>query len=64
MPTVDIVIRSHAKDFAWLRHCLSAVRRRRTGFRRVVVVVPRKSATRLTRYGIEANSIIRCPDYA
>ncbi|MGW7297489.1 hypothetical protein [Streptomyces sp. NPDC054829] len=63
MSSVDIVIRSHAKDFAWLRHCLAGVRRWCTGFRHVVVVVPRKSEHRLARYGIEADRIVVCPDY-
>ncbi|MEV6778649.1 hypothetical protein [Streptomyces syringium] len=63
MPTVDIVIRSHAKDFPWLRHCLAGVRRWCSGFRHVVVVIPRKSAPRLARYGIEADRIVQCVDY-
>lgn len=64
MGSVDIVIRSHAKDFAWLRHCLAGVRRWCTGFRQVVVVVPGKCERRLARYGIEADRIVLCPDYA
>ncbi|MER8010383.1 hypothetical protein [Streptomyces sp. NPDC094149] len=64
MGSVDIVIRSHAKDFAWLRHCLAGVRRWCTGFRDVVVVVPRRCEHRLARYGIEADRIVLCSDHA
>jgi hypothetical protein len=63
-PATDIVIRSHARDFVWLRYCLAAVDRWCRGFRRVIVVVPRRSAPRLARVRFPCDDVVLCDDVA
>ncbi|MGB2712155.1 MAG: hypothetical protein WBC33_11645 [Conexibacter sp.] len=63
MEDVDIVIRSYSRDFRWLGYCLDAVRRWCSGFRQVVVVVPERSKTRLSRWGLRPDCLIVCCDY-
>lgn len=60
--SVDILVRSHARDFPWLEYCLRSVERFCTGFRQVVLVVPRASAPWLPRYRLPADRVELCED--
>jgi len=48
-PISDIFIRSYYKDLDWLSYCLASIEKYCTGFRAVVVVVPRSSWSRLCK---------------
>lgn len=38
--TADIFIRSYAKDFCWLRHCLASVNKFGSGFHKIHIAIP------------------------
>lgn len=44
---VDLFIRSYYKDFRWLTYSLRSIARYARGFRRTLLVIPQRSATRL-----------------
>lgn len=39
--TTDLVIKSYQNDFEWLKYALRSIQRFATGFRKVIVIVPR-----------------------
>jgi hypothetical protein len=59
----DILIRSYARDFDWLRYCLASIARFARGFRRVILVVPESSAAQLAARGLSGGVTLVCPDY-
>lgn len=63
--TYDIFIRSYWKDLAWLKLCLASIARFCTGFRNVIVVVPRSSEPWLRRRlgRLEGVRLELCPNY-
>jgi hypothetical protein len=63
--TYDIFIRSYYKDLDWLVYCLASINKFCSGFRSVIVVVPRSSWSRLRKLG-SVTSGVRfevCSDY-
>ena len=53
--TADLFIRSYYKDFRWLTFCLRSVAKYAHGFRKVILVVPESSASRLDRSSFEGD---------
>jgi hypothetical protein len=50
---VDIFIRSYYKDLQWLGYCLRSIEKYTRGFRKTILVVPKSSAERLIRSGLD-----------
>lgn len=66
LATCDIFIRSYWRDFAWLEYCLRSINRYCSGFREVIVVIPRKSKPWLRFYpGLRSQEVRLefCRDY-
>lgn len=66
-PSIDIVIRSYYRDQHWLALALRSIELFVTGYRQVVVVLPRASLARVGGGVIPASPRVRmctCPDYA
>jgi hypothetical protein len=64
--SIDVVIRSYYRDFRWLALALGSLEQFVSGYRRVVVVVPRASLARLDVAvpGSGANIVVRsCGDF-
>jgi hypothetical protein len=59
----DIVVRSYYRDFRWLRYCLASIERYCTGFRGVVVVIPKSSLAKWRWLGLSADRVVCCPEY-
>lgn len=64
-PPLDIVIRAFHRDRHWLALCLRSIAAFATGYRQVVVVVPRSSLDRMDASAVESKDVrLRvCPDY-
>ncbi len=66
-PSIDIVIRSYYRDQHWLALALRSIELFVTGYRQVVVIVPRASLSRIDPCVIPVSPHVRvcaCPDYA
>ena len=65
MVSCDIMIRSYWRDFAWLEYCLRSIERYCTGFRAVIVAIPKKSVPWLRRHRPLPSHVrlVVCPDY-
>jgi hypothetical protein len=61
----DIFIRSYYKDFDWLAYCLASIDKFCSGFRSVIVVVPRSSWPSLHKLRSTARNVqfMVCRDY-
>lgn len=64
--TCDIFVRSYWKDLPWLGYCLRSIRRYASGFRDVVVVLPRSTRPWLRRNPVVPHDvrIAWCDEYA
>jgi hypothetical protein len=60
---VDLVIRTYYKDLEWLEYCLRSIRRYATGFRSVIVVIPRASEGAYLRRRIVADHLVICQSF-
>ena len=61
----DIVIRSYRRDLDWLAYCLRSIDRFCSGFRHVVLVVPRSCGDWLSRRTLPLRDrTVLCADYA
>ena len=63
MASHDIFIRSYYRDFCWLTYCLRSIATFCTGFRRIVLVVPKSDAPRLTKLDLGGVSVADCRNY-
>lgn len=60
----DIFVRSYYRDFEWLAYCLSSIHKYCRGFRRIVLVVPDKSLSRLEYVGLRGDRTFVCKSHA
>lgn len=47
--TIDLFIRTYAKDAKWLRHAIRSIEERVTGYRNLLIACPRQDADRIAR---------------
>lgn len=59
----DLFIRSYFRDLGWLEYCLRSIRAHCSGFRQVVLVVPRSTYPRLGYRGLAGDVTLACDDY-
>lgn len=62
-PTVDIFIRTYAKDLPWLKHCLASISKYCTGFRDVIIVIPENQRAGLDGFNLTKEKIFTCAEY-
>lgn len=52
MPSVALVIKSYPPDYPWLAYCLRSIQKFCTGFREIIVMLPREHTLPLTKEAI------------
>jgi hypothetical protein len=59
----DIFIRTYGKDLEWLKYCLRSVAKYCSGFRQIVIVIPKKDfplISHLTNEKVLTENSIKC----
>lgn len=60
---VDIFIRTYHKDLEWLEYCLRSIAKYATGYRDIIICIPKSQAHLLNRFGLTREKVVTCREY-